>query len=171
MKLKNLPYTIKKGRINTAFVFTWKSSKKRIFERFGLMIMYPKSQMLIFHDHLRFTRPIPRGCGPGDWSLFGKAPLLRLSLQNHCRTQESYKLHKNKRWWLSHPSEKTNRQLVDLPQFFWRFDKFKKDWNHMKPSPSDLVELLNSDLVPDGSVLYWIWILQRSSRYSFQPSN
>ena len=47
----------------------------------------------------------------------------------------------------------------------------KKDWNHMKPPPSDLVELLNSDLVPDGPVLYWIWLLQRSSRYPFQPSN
>jgi len=42
------PLHTKKGRINTAFVFTRKSSKKRIFERFGLMIMYPDSQMLIF---------------------------------------------------------------------------------------------------------------------------
>ena len=66
-------------------------------------------------------------------SLFGKAPLLHLSLQNHCRTQESYKLHKNKSWWLSHPSEKTNRQLVDLPQYFavWQVQKkIETTWNH-----------------------------------------
>lgn len=176
LNLKNLSLHHKKGRINTALVFTWKSWKKRIFERFGLMIMYPISQMLIFHDHLRFTRPIPNGCDPGDWSKWCcSAPsLARLpcsiyrskiiavlkSLTSSTRTKVG--------GWATYLKKQIVNSLI-FPNFL-RFDKFIKDWNHRKPPPSDLVELLNADLVPDGSVLYWIWILQQSSRYSFQPS-
>lgn len=53
LNLKNLPYTIKKRSNQRRIGFHMEIFEKR--ERFGLMIMYPNSQMLIFHDHLRFT--------------------------------------------------------------------------------------------------------------------